>query len=96
MCTELDLDNLVTIHHEMGHIQYYIQYKHLPYEFRSGANSGRINSYILVIYRNRYKFLMNEGLIKKLLYISRIPRGYWRYPCTSSIYSGASQINQPY
>ena len=40
MCTELDLDNLVTIHHEMGHIQYYIQYKHLPYEFRSGANSG--------------------------------------------------------
>jgi autotransporter strand-loop-strand O-heptosyltransferase len=24
----------------MGHIQYYIQYKHLPYEFRSGANSG--------------------------------------------------------
>jgi len=40
MCTELNLDNLITIHHEMGHIQYYIQYKHLPYEFRSGANSG--------------------------------------------------------
>ena len=43
MCTELDLDNLITIHHEMGHIQYYIQYKHLPYEFRSGANSGNID-----------------------------------------------------
>jgi peptidyl-dipeptidase A len=40
MCTELDLDNLITIHHEMGHIQYYIQYEHLPYEFRTGANSG--------------------------------------------------------
>ena len=43
MCTELDLDNLVTIHHEMGHIQYYIQYKHLPYEFRAGANSGKLS-----------------------------------------------------
>ena len=41
MCTEVDLDNLITIHHEMGHIQYYIQYKHLPSEFRTGANSGK-------------------------------------------------------
>ena len=41
MCTKVDMDNLVTIHHEMGHIQYYIQYKDLPNEFRTGANSGK-------------------------------------------------------
>ena len=26
------------IHHEMGHIQYYLQYKDLPISFRRGAN----------------------------------------------------------
>ena len=41
MCTAIDLVSLVTIHHEMGHIQYYIQYKDLPLQFRSGANNGR-------------------------------------------------------
>ena len=40
MCTKIDLDDLVTIHHEMGHIQYYIQYKDQPREFKTGANPG--------------------------------------------------------
>ena len=40
MCTNVDLKDLVTIHHEMGHIQYYIQYKHQPREFKTGANPG--------------------------------------------------------
>lgn len=40
MCTNVDLIDLVTIHHEMGHIQYYIQYNHLPKEFKTGANPG--------------------------------------------------------
>jgi len=40
MCTDVNLDDLITIHHEMGHIQYYIQYKHLPSEFRTGGNAG--------------------------------------------------------
>ena len=40
MCTAIDLLSLVTIHHEMGHIQYYIQYKDLPLQFRHGANNG--------------------------------------------------------
>ena len=41
MCTEVNLDDLITIHHEMGHIQYYLQYKEKPLEFRGGANPGR-------------------------------------------------------
>ena len=41
MCTEVNLDDLITIHHEMGHIQYFLQYKEKPLEFRGGANPGR-------------------------------------------------------
>ncbi|XP_062576365.1 uncharacterized protein LOC134238260 [Saccostrea cucullata] len=40
MCTAVNMEDLITIHHEMGHIQYYLQYKDLPVKFRRGANSG--------------------------------------------------------
>lgn len=40
MCTEITMEGLQTVHHEMGHIQYYLQYKDLPFVFKEGANSG--------------------------------------------------------
>ena len=40
MCTDITMEDLITIHHEMGHIQYYLQYKNLPLVFRTGANPG--------------------------------------------------------
>ncbi|XP_018577093.1 angiotensin-converting enzyme-like isoform X2 [Anoplophora glabripennis] len=40
MCTEVNYEDFITIHHEMGHIQYYLQYKNQPYAFREGANPG--------------------------------------------------------
>ena len=40
MCTEITEDDFDTIHHEMGHIQYYIQYKEKPIPFKTGANPG--------------------------------------------------------
>uniref|UniRef100_H2YVV0 Angiotensin-converting enzyme n=1 Tax=Ciona savignyi TaxID=51511 RepID=H2YVV0_CIOSA len=40
MCTQINQNDFVTIHHELGHIQYYLQYKHLPVSFRRGANPG--------------------------------------------------------
>ncbi|KAK3922188.1 Angiotensin-converting enzyme [Frankliniella fusca] len=40
MCTKINQDDFRTIHHEMGHIQYYQQYAHLPYVLRDGANPG--------------------------------------------------------
>ncbi|XP_043928727.1 angiotensin-converting enzyme 2-like [Protopterus annectens] len=40
MCTEITMDDFLTIHHEMGHIQYYMAYAHLPYLLRDGANEG--------------------------------------------------------
>ncbi|XP_064108424.1 angiotensin-converting enzyme-like [Macrobrachium nipponense] len=39
-CTKVNMVDLITAHHEMGHIQYYLQYKHLPYAFRNGGNPG--------------------------------------------------------
>ncbi|KAI4807922.1 hypothetical protein KUCAC02_027695, partial [Chaenocephalus aceratus] len=39
-CTTVTMDELFTVIHEMGHIQYYLQYKHLPVGYRRGANPG--------------------------------------------------------
>jgi peptidyl-dipeptidase A len=40
MCIEPEEDDLVTIHHELGHIYYFHEYRALPLLFRSGANDG--------------------------------------------------------
>jgi peptidyl-dipeptidase A len=40
MCTVITQDDLMTVHHEMGHIQYFMQYKDLPVVYRDGANPG--------------------------------------------------------
>ncbi|KAF6728427.1 Angiotensin-converting enzyme [Oryzias melastigma] len=39
-CTRVTMDDLFTVHHEMGHIQYFLQYKDQPVGFRGGANPG--------------------------------------------------------
>lgn len=39
-CTSVTMEQLFTVHHEMGHIQYYLQYKDQPVSFRGGANPG--------------------------------------------------------
>lgn len=40
MCTKINFEDFITIHHEMGHIQYYLLYKGQPKTLRSGANPG--------------------------------------------------------
>ncbi|KAH0627017.1 hypothetical protein JD844_002377, partial [Phrynosoma platyrhinos] len=39
-CTVVNMDDLITAHHEMGHVQYFLQYKDQPISFRDGANPG--------------------------------------------------------
>jgi len=49
MCTAVNQEDFVTIHHEMGHIQYFMRYKDQHWVFRNGANPGiliLINHYI--------------------------------------------------
>ncbi|CAI5789816.1 angiotensin-converting enzyme [Podarcis lilfordi] len=39
-CTSVNMDDLITVHHEMGHVQYFLQYKDQPISLRDGANPG--------------------------------------------------------
>lgn len=40
MCTEVNMEDLQTVHHEMGHIEYFMQYRHRPAIYRDGANAA--------------------------------------------------------
>ncbi len=40
MCTQVNQNDLITVHHEMGHVEYFIAYQNQPYAFRNGANPG--------------------------------------------------------
>ncbi|XP_055987157.1 angiotensin-converting enzyme 2 [Sorex fumeus] len=40
MCTKVTMDDFLTAHHEMGHIQYDMAYSIQPYLLRNGANEG--------------------------------------------------------
>jgi peptidyl-dipeptidase A len=40
MCTKVNMEDFLVVHHEMGHIMYYLMYKDQPLIYRSGANPG--------------------------------------------------------
>ena len=40
MCTVINGEYFFIIHHEMGHIEYFMSYSNLPTYFKSGPNSG--------------------------------------------------------
>ncbi|XP_033354226.1 angiotensin-converting enzyme-like [Bombus vosnesenskii] len=39
-CTRVNMEDLLTAHHEMGHVEYFLQYKNQPNIFKEGANPG--------------------------------------------------------
>ncbi|XP_023323448.1 angiotensin-converting enzyme [Eurytemora carolleeae] len=39
-CTRVNQEDFITVNHEMGHIQYFLQYKTQPHLYRQGANPG--------------------------------------------------------
>ncbi|XP_071856351.1 angiotensin-converting enzyme-like [Bombus fervidus] len=39
-CTRVNMEDLLTAHHEMGHVEYFLQYKNQPSIFKEGANPG--------------------------------------------------------
>ena len=41
MCTAVTEESIETVHHEMGHVMYYMTYMNLPAVFREGANPGK-------------------------------------------------------
>mmetsp|Transcript_1664 Transcript_1664/g.6191 ORF Transcript_1664/g.6191 Transcript_1664/m.6191 type:complete len:458 (-) Transcript_1664:3448-4821(-) len=40
MCMKVNQEDFMTVHHELGHIYYYMTYRDLPAIFREGANDG--------------------------------------------------------
>lgn len=40
MCTDVTHKDFITAHHELAHIQYFLNYRHNPKVFRDGANPG--------------------------------------------------------
>lgn len=39
-CTRINMADMLTAHHEMGHVEYFLQYKNQPTIFKEGANPG--------------------------------------------------------
>ncbi|KAG5891815.1 hypothetical protein JTB14_027777 [Gonioctena quinquepunctata] len=65
-CTEITGEEFIVAHHEMGHIEYFLQYKDQPVKFREGANDGfheAIGDLISLSVRST-KHLRKIGLIK--------------------------------
>jgi len=67
-CTSVTMDDLITVHHEMGHIQYYLQYNDQPYVYRTGANPGFHEAVgdVLALSVSTPKHLHKIGLLKTL------------------------------
>ena len=40
VCIHDTTDDFVTVHHELGHIYYFLAYRKQPFLFRNGANDG--------------------------------------------------------
>lgn len=52
MCTAVTMPELIVVHHELGHVWYFMMYRDQPTTFQEGANPGRLeifckNSYPL-------------------------------------------------
>ncbi|XP_065335573.1 angiotensin-converting enzyme-like isoform X1 [Cloeon dipterum] len=59
MCTNVDEEDFITVHHELGHIEYFILYKDQPITFRKGANPGfheAVGDVIALSVKNPYHY----------------------------------------
>lgn len=53
MCTQVNMKDFITVHHEMAHVQYFLNYKKQPKVYRDGANPGISIKFIQIIYYNK-------------------------------------------
>nr|XP_020730928.1 angiotensin-converting enzyme-like isoform X1 [Odocoileus virginianus texanus]XP_020730929.1 angiotensin-converting enzyme-like isoform X1 [Odocoileus virginianus texanus] len=66
-CTEVTIEDLLSIFHQMGHIQYFLQYKNLSVIFRTGANPAfeeAVGS-VVTLSASSHKYLLNRGLLSQ-------------------------------
>lgn len=67
MCTHVNQVDFVVVHHELGHIQYFILYKDQPYVLRGGANPGFHEAVgdTMVLSVNTPKHLLKIGILEE-------------------------------
>ncbi|GFY40190.1 angiotensin-converting enzyme [Trichonephila inaurata madagascariensis] len=67
-CTDITMEDLITVHHEMGHIQYFLQYARQPNVFREGANPGFHEAIgdVLALSVSTPKHLQSIGLLEEI------------------------------
>lgn len=77
-CTDITTDDFQTVHHEMGHIEYFLQYKDLPVVYRGGANPGFHEAVgdVLALSVTTPKHLHAVGLLPELLDDEKIDLNY--------------------
>lgn len=65
-CTRVTMESLVTVHHEIGHIEYYLNYRNQPLAFRTGANPGFHEAIgdVLALSVSTSRHLEKVGLLK--------------------------------
>ncbi|KAJ8030388.1 Angiotensin-converting enzyme [Holothuria leucospilota] len=69
MCTDINMDDFITIHHEMGHVEYFLQYKEQPVVYHTGANPGFHEAVgdVLALSVSTPKHLNSIGLLKEVV-----------------------------
>lgn len=61
----MTVEDLLSIFHQMGHIQYFLQYRNLSVIFRAGANPAfeeAVGS-VITLSASSHKYLLNRGLL---------------------------------
>ena len=61
MCTAITHYDLITIHHEMGHIVYFMEYKDQQFVYREAANPGKKTTHLTVFLYQLTSTLSNSS-----------------------------------
>ncbi|MFL5362345.1 MAG: M2 family metallopeptidase, partial [Myxococcales bacterium] len=69
MCVKIEEEDLVTIHHELGHLYYNLAYAKQPFLFRAGANDGFHEAI-----GDAIALSVTPGYLRKLRLIAQEPR----------------------
>jgi peptidyl-dipeptidase A len=69
VCVKIDQENLVALHHELGHAHYYLSYERLPALFQQGANDGFQEAI-----GDALALSVTPSYLKKIGFLSDVPR----------------------
>ena len=63
----MTIEDLLSIFHQMGHIQYFLQYKNLSVIFRAGANPAfeEAMGSVVTLSASSHKHLLHRGLLSQ-------------------------------